>query len=302
MRDYIIETEGLTKLFGSKLALDQLTLQIPKGGVQAVIGSNGAGKSTLFRILLGFIEPSKGWSTVLGCESQNLSPEIRERVGLVHEEHTLPDWLQVDEVVAMQKALYHRWSDRIYKEVIGHYRIQNQQKVNALSRGERAGLSLALALAQRPELLILDEPTLGLDVVAKQAFLESLMFAGEADGCTIIYCSHQMDEVERLADNLIILVNGKLAAIESPEAFCQRVSYWATDLPYDPKIIKQIDGLLHARDIEGMLHFYCEKMRPNFEIELKEMGATWVNQNPIGLERAVNAFLAKDHHRPGLGV
>ena len=143
-------------------------------------------------------------------DSQQLTPEIRGRIGFVNEEHTLPGWMRVSQVTAMQRHQYPRWNQHAFDSVIGHYHVLPEQKVGQLSRGERAGFNLALALAQAPELLVLDEPTLGLDVVAKRAFLESLLHGNAAEEVTVIYCSHQMEEIERVADNLIILERGRL--------------------------------------------------------------------------------------------
>ncbi|MEM8996946.1 MAG: ABC transporter ATP-binding protein, partial [Acidobacteriota bacterium] len=224
-----LETRGLTKSFGGKLALRHLNLRIERGGVHALVGSNGAGKSTLFRIVLGLLEPSLGASWVLGRASRDLDPETRGRVGLVTEEHTLPGWMTVGALTAMQRSIYPRWCRATYGEVLGHFRVDAGQRVKQLSRGERAGLSLALALAQRPDVLILDEPTLGLDVVAKQAVLECLLFSGERDDCTLIYCSHQMDEIERIADHLTILEGGELVCTGSPQDFWDRVAAWTVE-------------------------------------------------------------------------
>jgi ABC-2 type transport system ATP-binding protein len=171
MSDFVIETRQLSKRYGAKLALDHLDLQVPRGRIHAIVGANGAGKSTLFRILLGFLAPTAGEARILGKDSQALGPEDRGRIGFVNEEHTLPGWMRVHAVTAMQRRQYARWNQDAYEEVLGHYHVLPEQKVSQLSRGERAGFNLALALAQRPELLVLDEPTLGLDVVAKRAFL-----------------------------------------------------------------------------------------------------------------------------------
>ena len=179
--DHVIETVALSKRYGNKLALDHLDLRIPRGRIHAIVGANGAGKSTLFRVLLGFLPPTSGSASILGRDSLQLAPADRARIGFVNEEHTLPNWMRVSQVAAMQQRQYPRWNQRAYDDVIGHYNVEPGQKIGQLSRGERAGFNLALALAQSPELLVLDEPTLGLDVVAKRAFLESLMYSNAAE-------------------------------------------------------------------------------------------------------------------------
>ena len=296
--DYVIETRALSKRYGRKLALDNLDLRIPRGRIHAIVGANGAGKSTLFRILMGFMPPTAGEARILGKDSQRLTPADRSRIGFVNEEHTLPNWMRVSQVMAMQKHQYPRWNQRAFDGVIGHYHVLPEQKVGQLSRGERAGFNLALALAQGPELLVLDEPTLGLDVVAKRAFLESLLYSNAADDCTVIYCSHQMEEIERVADNLIILERGQLKNMSAPEDFTSRVSHWVADVPFKGPDPRSVPGLLEVQRLDGLHHYLVLDQDAGFERFLREAGARNVQSMPVSLDRAVNAFLAKNHAAP----
>ena len=296
--DYVIETRALSKRYGRKLALDNLDLRIPRGRIHAIVGANGAGKSTLFRILMGFMPPSAGEARILGKDSQQLTPQDRSRIGFVNEEHTLANWMRVSQVAAMQKHQYPRWNQQAYDSVIGHYHVLPEQKVGQLSRGERAGFNLALALAQGPELLVLDEPTLGLDVVAKRAFLESLLYSNAADDCTVIYCSHQMEEIERVADNLIILERGQLKNMSAPEEFTSRVSHWVADVPFKGPQLHTVPGLLEVQRLDGLHHYLVLDQDDGFERFLRESGARNVQSMPVSLDRAVNAFLAKNHAAP----
>ena len=296
--DCVIETRALSKRYGRKLALDNLDLRIPRGRIHAIVGANGAGKSTLFRILMGFMPPTAGEARILGKDSQQLTPQDRSRIGFVNEEHTLANWMRVSQVASMQKHQYPRWNQQAYDSVIGHYHVLPEQKVGQLSRGERAGFNLALALAQGPELLVLDEPTLGLDVVAKRAFLESLLYSNAADDCTVIYCSHQMEEIERVADNLIILERGQLKHMSAPEDFTARVSHWVADVPFKGPALQTVPGLLEAQRLDGLHHYLVLDQDDGFEQFLRASGARNVQSMPVSLDRAVNAFLAKNHAAP----
>ena len=296
--DQVIETDGLSKCYGRKLALDHLDLRIPRGRIHAIVGANGAGKSTLFRVLLGFLAPSAGSARILGRDSARLSPQDRARIDFVNEEHTLPGWMRVADIARMQRREYPRWNPRAYDEVIGHYHVLPEQKVGQLSRGERAGFNLALALARSPELLILDEPTLGLDVVAKRAFLESLMYSNATEQCTVIYCSHQMEEIERVADNLIILERGRLVHMSAPDEFCARVSHWIADIPFKGPDAADIPGLLERQRIDGLQHYLVFDQDERFGDFLRGAGARNLQCMPVSLDRAVNAFLAKNHITP----
>ena len=296
--DCVIETRALSKRYGRKLALDNLDLRIPRGRIHAIVGANGAGKSTLFRILMGFMPPTAGEARILGKDSQQLTPQDRSRIGFVNEEHTLANWMRVSQVASMQKHQYPRWNQQAYDSVIGHYHVLPEQKVGQLSRGERAGFNLALALAQGPELLVLDEPTLGLDVVAKRAFLESLLYSNAADDCTVIYCSHQMEEIERVADNLIILERGQLKNMSAPEEFTARVSHWVADVPFKGPELHTVPGLLEVQRLDGLHYYLVLDQDDSFEQFLRASGARNVQSMPVSLDRAVNAFLTKNHAAP----
>jgi ABC-2 type transport system ATP-binding protein len=300
--DYVIETCELSKRYGRKLALDQLSLQVPRGRIHAIVGANGAGKSTLFRILLGFLAPTAGSARILGKDSQRLDSADRGRIGFVNEEHTLPGWMRVAAVIAMHRRQYPRWDQRAFDHVLAHYHVLPEQKIAQLSRGERAGFNLALALAQGPELLVLDEPTLGLDVVAKRAFLESLLQSNVADDCTVIYCSHQMEEIERVADNLIILEHGRLVNMSPPDDFRERVRYWVADIPFQGPDPRGVPGLLEVQKIDGLLHYVVLDRDEDFADFLRQHGARSVKGMPVSLDRAVNSFLAKNHAAPPAGA
>lgn len=294
----VVETDSLDLQYGRKKALNQLTLRIPRGRIHAIVGANGAGKSSLFRILLGVQSPTGGRAEVLGRDCGSLTAVDRARIGFVNEEHFLPPWLRVDEVVAMQRRLYPQWDDARFRHIVGHFNVLPTQRIAELSRGERAGVSLAMGLAQNPELLILDEPTLGLDVVAKRAFLEALLGALDEERTTIIYCSHQMDEVERLADNLIILERGTLMHMSPPEEFCRRVTSWVAEFPFVPTDPAPLPGVLQVQRIDGLYHYLVLDQDDGFGAELDARGARRRFRGEVNLDRAVNAFLARNHAAP----
>jgi ABC-2 type transport system ATP-binding protein len=294
--DFAVETRGLTRFHGRKRALDGLDLALPRGGIHAVVGSNGAGKSTLFRLLLGFHKADAGDCFVLGRRADALTPADRGRIGFVNEEHTLPGWARVDTVLAVQRDLYaDRWNADAFDTVIGSFDLSGRQRVGQLSRGERAGLNLALALGQSPELLILDEPTLGVDVVARRRLLDALIATVGDEARTIIYCSHQLDEVERLADTLLILERGRLASFSGPDAFCERIGHWVADVPFKGPEESKVPGLLQHRLIDGVHHYIVIDQGDAFADFLRAQGARKPQVMPVPLDRAVDAFLTRHH-------
>jgi ABC-2 type transport system ATP-binding protein len=297
--DLAIETRDLVRRFGGfggHLALDHVSLEVPRGGVHAVVGRNGAGKSTLYRVLLGFLARSGGTSRVLGHESADLPPEVRGRIGYVCESHPLPGWMRVAELAAMQRGVHPRWSDATFGAIASLFQLSSDRFARQLSRGERAGLAIALAVAPQPELLVLDEPTFGLDVVASRAVLESLLFAAEGEPGTIVYSSHRMAEVERVADRVVVLDRGSVVAAAPPDELHARVSGWTVDGWPSDRAFESIPGLLDARRIEDQLHVAVLDTGPGFAGRLEELGASGVaqvrvTQVPLGFERAMDAFL-----------
>ncbi len=295
---YVIETENLELRYGRKSALSSLSLKIPAGRIHALVGSNGAGKSSLFRILLGFQSQTSGTARILGRDCDSLTQHDRARIGFVNEEHSLPSWLRISEIAAMQRRLYPQWSEARYQAIAGHFNVAPEQRIRELSRGERAGVNLAIAMAQSPEILILDEPTLGLDVVAKRAFLEAVLSSVEDAGCTIIYCSHQMEEIERLADNLIVLERGKLVNMSTPDEFCDRIALWVAEFPFVAPGADLLSGVLQVQRIDGLFHFIVLDQDESFGQQLEAKGARRAWQGAVNLDRAVNAFLTRNHARP----
>ena len=295
--DFAIETRGLTRLHGRKRAIDSLDLALPRGGIHAIVGANGAGKTTLFRILLGFLSPHSGEAFVLGRPSATLTAEDRRRIGFVNEEHSMASWVTVAAVLEMQRRLYaDRWDARAFDNVIASFDLSPTQRIGQLSRGERAGFNLALALGQAPELLILDEPTLGLDVVARRRVLDALIDGADSDDRTVIYCSHQIEEVERLADTLIVLERGTLRNFSAPDDFCARISQWIADVPF--KGPDAIPGLLQHRKIDGVHHYTMLDADSGFADFLRGHGAKTIQTMPVPLDRAVDAYLTRNHAGP----
>lgn len=295
MSEHCIEAVDLVRRFGRKTAINHLDLTVTVGGIHAVVGSNGAGKSTFFRLLLGVDTPTSGSARLLDTDCRRLTPAVRGRVGYVNEEHSLPGWMAAQDLIEMQKSFYPNWNAQVFNQVVAWFDVDPKQKVAGLSRGERAGLNLSMSLAQRPDLLILDEPTLGLDVVSKQSFLEALMLAERAEQSTIIYCSHQMEEIERVADHLILLENGQLKNNSTPEAFCRRVRYWTSDTELKDW---SVPGLLTSRVIDGRHHLLVADQGDDFAGLIKSRGGQNISELSVSLDRAVNAFLRANHTRP----
>jgi ABC-2 type transport system ATP-binding protein len=211
--DYVIETRDLTKQFGTFRAVNGLNLRVACNQVTGFLGRNGAGKSTTIKMLLGMTHPTSGSGTLLGSSitdpGQNL--EARRRVAYCGEDKQLYAYMTVQQLIRFTASFYPDWSNETASRLLGQYQLPPARKVKALSKGMRTKLALLLALARRPSVLILDEPSEGLDPVSIEQLLQTL--AGmPGEGTTVFFSSHQISEVERIADRVCIIDRGRLAA------------------------------------------------------------------------------------------
>src|SRR6185436_10109818 len=150
MTDTVITTTRLTKYFNKKCALDSASYSVPRGSVTAFLGRNGSGKTTTLRILLGLLEPTRGSSTIFGEDSQHITPATRSRIGYLAENHPLIPWMTVNQSAKFQAAFFPRWNQTIFDATVDHFALDRSTKASSLSRGQRAGLALALTLAPEP--------------------------------------------------------------------------------------------------------------------------------------------------------
>ena len=258
MMSNAIVTNRLTKHYGSKRVVDSLDLQIPQGSVYGFLGRNGAGKSTTIKMLLGMIAPDSGHAELLGERSDQLSSEARQRIAYLAEGHPLYGWMTIGEAVNFTRPFYPTWDQSLVEHILDHFELSLKQKLRSLSRGQQAQVSLALGVAPDPELLILDDPTLGLDTVVRRDFLESLIQIIQRRGRTILFSSHILGDVERVADRIGVLVKGVLRADCPTEEFRESirkvlVEFQGAPPDYSDSNSLGIPGLVSCRQIGNQL-------------------------------------------------
>lgn len=209
--NFVIQTHELSKSYGRVEAVRQLNLSVKAHHITAFLGLNGAGKSTTIKMLLGMIRPSTGSSELLGkpMSGERGSEGLRKRVAYVSETKQLYGYMTVEEIIRFTRSFYPDWRVDIERRLLARYELPPGRKIDSLSKGMRTKLALLLALARKPELLILDEPSEGLDPLGIEQMLESLV-AQCGEGTTIFFSSHQIPEVERIADQVCILHRGRL--------------------------------------------------------------------------------------------
>ncbi len=217
-----IETHGLTRRFRQLEAVNGLNLTVPKGAVYALLGPNGAGKTTTIKMLMNLLAPSAGGAQVLGVDSRRLGPVQLARIGYVADGMELPEWMTVRQFLDYCRPFYPTWDRVLEQKLLADFELPLERKLKHLSRGMRMKCALIAALAYRPELLILDEPFGGLDPVVRDDFIRGLIEASAQGGWTILVSSHDIEDIERLADWIGFIENGQLRFAEELESLQRR--------------------------------------------------------------------------------
>lgn len=206
----LVEVQRLTRQFDRKVALNDLSLVVPRGGVFGLIGGNGAGKTTLIRHLLGMLKAQTGTVRMFGLDPVENPVGVLGRIGYLSEDRDLPNWMRIHELIRYTQAFYPNWDPKYAEELRVAFDLDPKAKVKSLSRGQRARAGLLVALAHRPDLLVLDEPSSGLDPVVRRDILGAIIRTIADEGRTVFFSSHLLDEVERVADRVAIIHQGRI--------------------------------------------------------------------------------------------
>ncbi|MDK2972747.1 MAG: type transport system ATP-binding protein [Candidatus Sumerlaeota bacterium] len=246
--EYAIATHGLGRRFGRNWVLKGLDLEVPKGCVFGFLGLNGAGKSTTMRMLMGLLTPHEGTIDVLGHDPARDAVAVKRRVGYVAEKPWFYEWMTVREVMAF--AAHYRareWDDAFAEYLVNAFKLPRDQKIKTFSKGQAAKVSLLLAMAFKPELLILDEPTGGLDPVVRREFVEKLLAEYMEEERTVLISSHLINEIAGLVDRVGILHNGTLLKHDTIENLFRQTKLATLTFEDDAPSTCTIPGLLRCR-------------------------------------------------------
>lgn len=296
--DWVMQARGLTRYFGRRCVVDNLTMDVPRGSVFAFIGRNGAGKTTTIRMLLGLMSPTRGQSSILGYSSQTLPAAARARIGYMAEGHPVYSWMRVSQFAAFQRGCYPHWKQTTFDSVIDYFSIRPDTKSGNLSHGQRAGLHLASTLAIEPELLVLDDPATGLDPAARRSLLEAMVYFTRDSARTIFFSTHLLDEVERVADHVAILDYSVLRACCSMDTFRERVQQFIVHFPGElPQELPTIPGLLQVKRRKNALSLIVVNHNGGTERSLESLGATAIEEQPLSLEDALTAYVGRQGNR-----
>jgi ABC-2 type transport system ATP-binding protein len=248
----IVQMRKVCKQFGNIKALDDINLQIYPGRIIGLLGANGAGKSTLLRNIIGLYLQDEGECITFGSVAKKLGPKELARIGYVHQEGELLDWMTVRQLISYVSAYYQSWNRELEEKYVEDFEISTQARVGSLSPGQRQRLSILLAIGFEPELLILDEPAAALDPLARAQFLDLLLQIIQTENRTIIISSHILSDVEKVIDHAVIMKKGRIlldcSFDELRERFSQvRISALGKELPSE----FPFENILHCQRSDG---------------------------------------------------
>jgi ABC-2 type transport system ATP-binding protein len=206
----VISIDRLSRRFGGKKALDDVSIEVPRGCVFGLVGENGAGKTTLIKHILGLLKAQSGSVRVFGYDPAIEPAAVLGRLGFLSENRDLPGWMRIDELFRYSRAFYPGWDVAFAEQLRAQFGLDPAAQIKTLSRGELAKTGLVVALAYRPELLVLDEPSSGLDPVVRRDILEAIIRTVAEEGRTVLFSSHLLDEIERVADNIAMIIDGRI--------------------------------------------------------------------------------------------
>ena len=209
MSENVVELDGVSRRFGKTVALDGLSLRVPRGCVYGLVGVNGAGKTTLIKHILGLLKARSGSVRVFGLDPVRNPVAVLRRIEYLSEERDLPEWMRIDELMRYTAAYHPNWDQAHAEELLKTFGLDASKKVKNLSKGMRAQAGLVAAVAHRPDLLVLDEPSTGLDAVIRRDILKAIIRTVADDGRTAIFSSHLLDEVEQMSDFISMVHEGR---------------------------------------------------------------------------------------------
>jgi ABC-2 type transport system ATP-binding protein len=280
----IIEVQRVTRRFGAKTALDDVSLTVPRGGVFGLIGGNGAGKTTLIKHILGLLKAQSGSVRVVGLDPVQNPVGTLGRIGYLSEDRDLPNWMRVGELMRYTQAYFPTWDEKFAEELREAFDLDKLAKVKTLSRGQRARAGLLVALAHRPELLILDEPSSGLDPVVRRDILGAIIRTIADEGRTVLFSSHLLDEVERVADRVAIIHHGRVLLTASMEEI--KESHRRVTLRFDqiPERAPPLVGALSMAGSGAEWTYVCSGESAQLRRAAEAIGGTVVGDDALSLD------------------
>jgi len=296
MSETAISITDLHFAYGRREVLAGVNLDVPEGSVFGFLGRNGAGKTTTIQILLGLLAPQGGRCSVGGHDPQADAVAVRRMVGYVAEDQRMYDWMRVEQILKWTSSFYPTWDGAYAQQLLRQFDLPPKGKIKTLSKGQNTRLALLLALAHRPKIVILDDPTLGLDPIARKEFLRSVITLLQAEGATVFFSSHLLYEIEPVADRIAILDRGRIIKVAPTDALRDTVRRFV----FRPKAamdLTQFPGVLDAVHQDGQWSVTVESAGAETRAALSAATGGEVEEMGVNLDEIFEAYVIGNRGR-----
>lgn len=298
MDEPVISVSNLTRRFGRNLALDQVNVDIGPGQVFGLVGANGAGKTTLIRHILGLLVPDSGDVRVYGMNPVHHPTQVLSRIGYVSEDRDLPPWMRIGQFLDFSRTFYPDWDVSLELELLRSFELDPRKKIQGLSRGEKARVCLVNAISHRPPLLLLDEPSSGLDPVVRRDVLTTIIRTIAEEGRTVIFSSHLLDEVQQVADRIVMLNNGRKVLDQQLDQLFDRFQQYTIVFDDEQTQFPICTPNFHASGSNRFWQVISSATRAEFENRLAEFGGRITEMNRPNLEEIFIAVTRESSESP----
>ncbi|NQV34126.1 MAG: ABC transporter ATP-binding protein [Phycisphaeraceae bacterium] len=294
MSENAISIKDLCFSYGRKQVLDQVNLDVARGSVFGFLGCNGAGKTTTIQLLLGLFKARSGQCLVGGHDPQADPMTVRQTVGYMAEDQTMYGWMRVDQIVQWSSAFYPTWDADHTADLVKQFDLPMKARVKTLSKGQNTRLALLLALAHKPSIVILDDPTLGLDPIARKAFLRHVITLLQAEGVTVFFSSHLLYEIEPVADTIAILDRGRIIKAGPTDQLREDIRRFIVT-PKAGSDLGKLDNVLDVTQQDGQCLVTCEGVDDQTRKTIQGMADREVQECALNLDEIFEAYVIGNH-------
>ncbi len=292
-----IEIESLQFAYGREGVLKGVNLEVPEGSIFGFLGRNGAGKTTTIKLLLGLLKPGGGSCRIEGIDSQKDAISVRRIIGYMAEDQQMYGWMRIEQIIKWVASFYPDWDDKFTKQLLDMLELPLKSKVKNLSKGQNSRLALLLALGHRPKVVILDDPTLGLDPIARKEFLRYVIGLLQTNGVTVFFSSHLLYEIEPVADYVAIIDKGVI--IKAERTFDLRESVKKIVLNTSQNDFSKIDGILDVSKTGERVVLTVENCSAEKIDKIKDSYGGFIGETGLNLDEIFEAYVIGNRGEAG---
>lgn len=292
MMNNVIECRNLTHYYGKRLIYENLSFDVPQGRILGLLGKNGTGKTTTINILSGFLQPRSGECRILGEKIGEMNPLTRRKIGLLIEGHVQYQFMTIDEIERFYASFYPNWKREAYYELMNRLKVAPRQRISRMSCGQRSQVALGLILAQDPEVLVLDDFSLGLDPGYRRLFVDYLREYAKAENKTVFLTSHIIQDMERLVDDCIVMDYGKILVQMPVEELLSKMRRYTASAP-EGFTLRDTEGIYNPSMIRSTIELYSMDEEATLRARLEKEGLRNVTAERLTLEDAFIGLTGK---------